>query len=319
MCLNAKSKNKSERGEVHKKMKEKTKKLSFYDQIARNKFKSVLLMIIVFVVIVAIGYLISLAFSPSYFFIIMAIASCIAILYVLLTYNNCEKIALKGVNAVEADPQKYSMLHNVVENMALASGLPKPKVFIMKGDQINAFASGRDPKRAVICVTEGCVKKLNKQELEGVIGHEMSHIANYDIRFMTVVAVVVGAITIFSQLFLRTLWLSSSNERRGGNAILLLIAILLAILAPIIVMLIQLAISRKREFLADASAVKLTRYPPGLINALKKIKYEHEKLKVPGSMAPLFFSDVMKRKASSLFSTHPSIDDRIKALEAMSL
>ncbi|MEM2089662.1 MAG: M48 family metallopeptidase [Candidatus Pacearchaeota archaeon] len=292
------------------------KKISFYDQIAKNKFKSFLLMIIVFMVIIAIGYLISLAFSPSYFFVIMAIASCFAILYVFLTYNNCEKIALKSVGAVEADPKKYPQLHNAIENMALAAGIPKPKVYIMKGDQINAFASGRDPKRAVICVTEGCINKLNKQELEGVIGHEISHIANYDIRFMTVVAVVVGAVSIFSQLFLRSLWFSRA-ERREGNAFLFLIAIVLAIIAPLIAMLIQFSISRKREFMADAGSVQLTRYPPGLIGALKKIKAEHEKLNVPGAMKPLFFSDVTKKEASSLLSTHPSIDDRIKALEAM--
>ncbi|MEM7817108.1 MAG: M48 family metalloprotease, partial [Candidatus Aenigmatarchaeota archaeon] len=217
--------------------KQEIKHLDFRDQISRNKTRSVVLLIIVFIVIIAIGYVISLAFSPGYFFVIMTIASCVAIAYVLLTYNNCEKIALASVNAKPASPEDYPELHNAVENMALASGMPKPKVYIMPGKQINAFATGRGPNRAVICVTEGCIEKLNKQELEGVIGHEMSHIANYDIRYMTIVAVVAGAIVIFSQLFLRSLWFGGrrSEGRSEGQAILMLIALALAIVAPIIV------------------------------------------------------------------------------------
>jgi heat shock protein HtpX len=205
--------------------------------------------------------------------------------------------------------------------MSLASGLPMPKVYIMQGDQINAFATGKNPKHSVICVTEGAIAKLNKQELEGVIGHEMSHIANYDIRFVTIVAVVVGAISIFSQIFLRSLWYgggrSSNNDRGGGNIIFLVLALVLAILAPIIVKLVQLAISRKREYAADAGAVEFTRYPPGLINALKKIKQENEPLKVPDAVAPMFFSDTTKQRFTEIFQTHPSLDKRILVLEQM--
>ena len=185
----------------------------------------------------------------------------------------------------------------------------------MPGKQINAFAAGRNPENAVICVTEGCLEKLNKQELEGVIGHEMAHIANYDIRFITTAAIVVGAVSIFSYLFLRSFWFSSDSENR--NPVLFFLAIALAIIAPIATKLVHLAISRKREFMADATSVKFTRYPPGLINALKKIKYDYEKLKVPDSLTPLFFADTLKRKASALFQTHPPIDERIKALEKM--
>jgi heat shock protein HtpX len=174
----------------------------------------------------------------------------------------------------------------------------------------------------VICVTEAALQKLNKQELEGVIGHEMSHIANYDVRFMTLVAVVVGAIAIFSQIFLRSLWFSggSRDSDSGGNAIFLIIAIVLAVLAPIIVMLVQLSISRKREYMADAGSVSFTRYPPGLIGALKKINQEiksEKELKVSGAVTPLLFAPNVRMEATSLLATHPDINKRIRVLESM--
>jgi len=287
-------------------------KIDFRDQIARNNRKSLMLAFIVFLFIVALGYAISFAFSPGYFFIIMIIATIISLLYVLATYYNSDKIALASVGAKKADPVQHRALYNAVENMSIASGLPMPQVYIMKGEQINAFATGRDPEHSSICVTAGALNSLNKQELEGVIGHEMSHIANYDIKFITTVAVVVGAISIFSQLFLRSMFYrSGNNDRAGGNVIFFIIAIALAIIAPIAVQLVQLAISRKREFMADAGGVQLTRYPPGLINALKKIKQENLKMKVPGAVAPMFFT------AAEAMSTHPPIDKRIKALESM--
>ncbi len=292
-------------------------KISFHDQISRNKWKSIVLVIIVFIVFIVLGYFISFAFSPEYFTLIMIIATVFSLSYVLITYYNSDKIALASVRARKADPVIHKNLFNAIENMSIASGMPKPQAYIMSGKQINAFATGRNPDKGVICVTEAALEKLNKQELEAVIGHEMSHIANYDIRFITTVAVVVGAISIFSQLFLRSLWFGGGNKREQGNIIFFLIAIGLAILAPIIVTLVQFAISRKREFMADAGSVKFTRYPPGMINALKKIKKDHEPLKVPGAVAPLFFSNVTKKKASTLFMTHPPIEKRIAVLEKM--
>ncbi|MEM2954815.1 MAG: M48 family metallopeptidase [Candidatus Nanoarchaeia archaeon] len=293
-------------------------KLSFYEQIAKNKRKSFFLVIVVFVVLIAIGYAISYAFDPGYFFTVMIIATIISLLYVMLTYFNSDKIALASVGAKPADRIKHKEFYNAVENMSIASGLPMPKVYVMPGNQINAFATGRDPKHAVICVTEGALAKLNKQELEGVVGHEMAHIGNYDIRYMTTVAVVVGVISIISQMFLRSMWYGSrgGDSDSRGNALFFIIAIILAILAPIIVMLVQFSISRKREFMADAGSVQFTRYPPGLIGALKKIKHEHEPMKVPDAVKPLFFSDTT-RKISSWFQTHPPIDERIKVLERM--
>ena len=298
-------------------------KVSFHDQIARNRRNSFILVIIVFIVLIALGYAISFAFSPDYFFLIMILATIISLVYVLSTYYNSDKIALASVKAKKADPIEHRALYHAVENMTIASGMPKPKAYIMESENINAFATGKDPEHSVICVTTGALKKLNKQELEGVIGHEMSHIANYDIRFVTTVAIVVGAISIFSQIFLRSLWFGGGRARGGGdrggqgNAILFLIAIVLAILAPIIVKLVQLSISRKREFMADAGSVQFTRYPPGMIGSLKKIKQETKDMNVPGAVAPMFFSSTKKRRLADLLRTHPPIDDRIKALESM--
>lgn len=297
-------------------------KISFYDQIARNKRKSILLLISIFIIFIALGYAISFAFSPDYFFLIMVLAIIISISYILGTYYNAEKIALMSVRAKKADQKMYKQLYNAVENMSIASGMPMPKVYVMESENINAFAAGKDPKSSVICVTTGAIKKLNKQELEGLVGHEMTHIANYDIKFVTMVAIVVGAIAIFSQLFLRSLWFGGHSNRRDSNgnsdAIFFIIAIALAIIAPLIVKLVQLSISRKREYMADAGSVKLTRYPPGLIGVLEKIKKETKPMKqIPDAVAPMFFSDTVKKRLFNLFQTHPPIDSRIKALREM--
>lgn len=292
-------------------------KVSFHDQISRNKWYSFLFVIIIFVILIVLGYVISFAFSPDYFFFIMILAIIISLVYVLATYYNSDKIAIASVKAKRADSIKHRRLFHAVENMSIASGMPMPKVYVMESGNINAFATGRDPRHGVICVTTGALEKLNKQELEGLVGHEMTHIANYDIRFVTTVAVVVGAISIFSQLFLRSLWFRGGSRREQGNIILFLIAIALAILAPIIVKIVQLAISRKREFMADAGSVKLTRYPPGMIGVLERIKRETKNMKVPDAVAPMFFSDTTKKRISGLFMTHPPIDKRIEALKAM--
>jgi len=290
-------------------------RISFYDQISRNKRNSIFLMIVVVIVLILLSYVIGLIVQDV--FAILIIGIIITIFYVLISYYNSDKIALASVGAKEASPTQYRQLYDSVEGLCLASGMPKPKIYIMPGEQINAFATGRNPKNSVVCITEGALKKLNKQELEGVLGHELSHVANYDIRFMTLVAVMVGLIAIISQIFLRSLWFSGGNrDREGkGNAILLLIGIVLAILAPIAVTLVQLAISRKREYAADASSVKFTRSPTGLISALRKIKSETQPLKVSGAVAPLFISNPFK--ASAIFQTHPDINDRIRILESM--
>ncbi|OIO81340.1 hypothetical protein AUJ84_01355 [Candidatus Pacearchaeota archaeon CG1_02_32_132] len=299
-------------------------RISFHDQIQRNKIKSFLLIILIFIFFLILGYIISLILDPGYFFIIMIFSIIFSLSYILISYYNSDKIALSSVRAKPASKIEYSKFFNAAENMSLASGLPMPRLYVMDSSEINAFASGRDPRHAVICVTTGALKALDKQELEGVIGHEMSHIANYDIRFMTLTAVLIGMISIIAQIFLRSLWFSNMGGRDRDGKVqvgLILIGILFAILAPIAARLVSLSISRKREFLADSTAAKFTRYPPGLASALKKIKKEHidekERKKFASALAPLFISDPFKKKVSGLFATHPDIDERIRRLERM--
>ena len=301
-------------------------RISFYNQISSNKWKSVLLMFIVFLVLIALGAIIGFAvqnlYGPGFFFMILIASIVISILYIWMSYYYSADLALASVKAKPADPRQYREFHNTVEGLTLASGMPKPKLYVMEDPNINAFASGRDPKHAVICVTTGSLEKLNKQELEGVLAHELSHIANYDIRFMTLVAIMVGMIAIISEIFLRSLWFGGgkgNSDDNKGNAILIIIGIILAILAPIVVQLVQLAISRKREYIADASAVKFIRSPTGLIGALKKIKGETSKPpeKINKAVAPLFIGDPFKRNMDNFFSTHPPLEKRIALLERM--
>jgi heat shock protein HtpX len=289
------------------------KRVDFRDQISKNKWKSFFLMLGIVVIIVLLGYVISLAYGAD-FFIIMAFVSIFSIVYVSITYYKSDKIALASVGAKSASETHYKDFHRLVEGISIASGLPKPKLYVMPSQQINAFASGRNPQNAVICVTEGALNKLDRRELEGVIAHEMGHIGNYDIRYMTFVAVGVGMISIISQLFLRSLWFRGGRNDKG-KGIFILIGIVLAILSPIVVYFIQMAISRKREYASDATAVQYTRNPNGLINALKKIQsdlVEPEK-RISKAVAPLFFANPLK----GLSSTHPPIEDRIKKLQRM--
>jgi len=294
--------------------------ISFFEQISRNKRNSIILMLAIIAVFVLLAYVIGLIYQQDAFIILIA-GIVISILYVWIGYYNSDKIALASVSAKAAPREQYRQYYNSVEGLCLASGMPMPKLHIMQNSEVNAFATGRNPENAVICVTSGALEKLNKSELEGVLGHELSHIANYDIRFMTLVAVLVGMIAIISEIFLRSLRYKNSNSEGKGSAVFLIIGIVLAILAPIFVQLVQLAISRKREYLADSSSVKFTRYPKGLISALTKIKNEHvpsdELKKFNKATAPLFIADPFKRRIQGLFQTHPPIEERIKILERM--
>ena len=289
-------------------------RINFRDQIAKNKRNSFFLMLIVIAVIVLLGYVISLAFEPGYFFIIMIVASLFSIIYVMINFYNSDKIALASVQAKEARQSDYKEYHSLVEGLCIASGMPKPRLYTMDSPQINAFASGRDPEHGVICVTKGTLEKLDKRELEGVLAHELGHIANYDIRYMTLVAVMVGMVSIISQIFLRSLWFKSGGNDKS-KAFFIVIGIILAIVAPIVVYFVQMSISRKREFVSDASAVMFTRNPRGLIGALKKIQTENPtpEKKVSKTIAPLFFSNPFKGAGS----THPPIEKRISKLESM--
>jgi heat shock protein HtpX len=293
-------------------------RLSFHEEIARNKRNSYLLIGLVLAILLVLIYSISFAIGGDYFFIIIIAGTIISIIYVTAGYYKSADLAIASVNVKQAKGPEYRQYHNIVEGLCLASGLPKPKLYVMHNPQINAFASGRDPHHAVICVTDGALEKLSKHELEGVLAHELSHIANYDIRFMTLTAVLVGMIAIISEIFLRSLFWSSlsgnRNNKDNNNTILLIIGIVLAILAPLVTALVQLAISRKREYAADSSAVKFMRTPTGLIGALNKIKSNSE-MKVSGAVAPLFLAKPSKTK--ELFMTHPPLGKRIARLERM--
>ena len=293
-------------------------RLSFYDEIARNKRQSFFLLVAILAVLLALVYSISFFFARSYFFIVLIFGIIFSLFYVVGGYYKSAELALSAANARPAPRVQFRRYHDLVEGLCLASGLPKPKLYVIDDSSINAFASGRDPKRAVIAVTTGALEKLDKRELEGVLAHELSHIANYDIRFMTLAAVLVGMIAILSEIFLRSLFWSSFSEGDSRNnksgSILMIVGLILAIIAPIIVALVQLAISRKREYAADSSAVKFMRTPTGLIGALKKIK-GNKAMKVSGAVAPLFIANPLK--SAELFSTHPPLDERIKHLERM--
>lgn len=301
-------------------------RIDFRDQIARNKLNSFLFLFLIFAVFVAFGYVIAKVMGEGYFFIVMIISIVFSLVYILGSYYNSHKIALASVRArpINERNSDEKQFKSVVEGLTLASGVKMPKLYVMDMEEINAFASGRNPDVAVICVTTGALRKLDKKELEGVLAHELGHIANYDIRYMTIVTVVVGLIAIVSELFLRSLWLSnvgSGDKDNKSGAIFLVVGIVLAILAPLIVQLVQLSISRKREYTADATAVKFTRYPQGLIGALKKIKGDtrlgdhgrNERHKVSRALAPMFFSNPFR----NIFSTHPPLEKRIEVLERM--
>jgi len=300
-------------------------RISFYDQISSNKWKSFFLILIVIVFLLLLGTVIGLIMGEGYFLIIMFFTVVFTLIYVLAGYYGSDKITIASVGGKEASLEQYRQYHNTVEGLCLASGLPKPKLYVMEDDDINAFASGRDPGHAVICVTTAALEKLDKQELEGVLAHELSHIASYDIRYMTLAAVLVGMVAMLSHIFLRSLFYGGGRrDSKGGGAvflILVVVGIVLAILAPIFANLVQLAISRKREYVADASAVKFIRSPTGLIKALEKLKTNpstpHNK--ITKAVAPLFISDPFNhnRQTDSWLSTHPTLDNRIAILKRM--
>lgn len=290
------------------------------EQIATNKRDSIILVGIVSITLVALFYLFAQVYDPSLVFVFLIIAVILSTLGTIASYWYSDKIVLSVTKTREPTPIEQAHLSNVVEGLAIAAGIPAPR-FVIIADEVNlnAFATGRDPNHAVLAVTSALLKIMSREELEGVIAHEMSHIENYDIRFSSMVAVLVGIIIIASQIFLRSMWFSGGNrDRKGGNVIFLLIGIILAILAPIFTQLIQLAVSRQREYLADSSGAYLTRNPNGLASALENIKNHNTNTKVNGAVSHLYFvNPFLPKNAKSLFATHPPIDERIKRLREM--
>lgn len=290
-----------------------------YSQIAANKRKSALLIIIFIILMLAIGYFIGEYYNFGYWGIL--VAAIYSFVISLLSYYSGDKVALftsgaKGPIKKEDNPYVWRL----VENLCITAGLKMPKIYIIPEQGMNAFATGRDPEHASIALTEGLIQNLENEELEGVIAHELSHIKNYDIRLMTIVIVMVGIITLLADFFIRFSF-SRNRDRKSGP--LALIGLILIILSPIFAKLIQLAISRKREFLADASGALLTRYPQGLASALKKISQHPSISTASKATAHLFIASPFKKSSalgktlSKFLSTHPPIEERIKALEQM--
>lgn len=300
--------------------------MSIYRQIDANRNRSWLLMFLFVLLVAGIVEIFALALGlgPAAAIATLVIGALIA----FIGYYASASLILGISQAREVSHEENPELYHIVENLCVGSGLPMPKVYIIDDTAPNAFATGRDPKHATIVVTKGLLQKLDKMELEGVIAHELSHVKNYDIRLMSLVVVLVGLVALLADFFLRFTWFGTgrrpSNRGKGegaGGAIILLIALVMAILAPLAAKLIQFAISRRREYLADASGALLTRYPEGLARALEKISADNEPLEVANkATAHLYIVNPLKDHSSftnNLFSTHPPIKDRIAALRAM--
>ena len=305
-----------------------------YEATTSNKRKSLIGMIGFVAFVTAATYIMARAMGSYYGFQasgvgIVGIAFIISGITSIFSYYYSDRIVLSISSARPASRSKDFEFYTVSENLSIAAGIPKPKLYVIEDSATNAFATGRDPDHAVVVVTRGLLMKLNRTELEGVIAHELSHITNYDIRLMSIVTVLVGMVALIGDIFLRSSFRSRGGNKKGG-AVILIIGLAFAILSPVIARLIKLSISRRREFYADASAVKLTRQPSGLISALTKISNDHEPLEVANkATAHLYIANPFKNPPgggktksgvnwfSSLFNTHPPIKDRLNALKKM--
>lgn len=300
---------------------------SIYTQSDSNSRKTWFLLTGFFVFIILIGWLFSYVLNDQAF---LYIAIVISIVSSFSSYWWSDKIVLSLYKAVPIEHDKNPELYHVVENLCITAGLPVPKIYIIPEMQPNAFATGRNAKHAVVAVTQGLLQKLNKTELQGVLAHELSHIGNKDMLLSTVVAIMAGIIATLANFFMRiSFWgggrRNSDNDNNNAGAILMVLGILAAILAPIAATMVQLAISRKREFLADADGALLTRYPEGLASALEKISADATTMKVTNDATSSLFIDSPykgKQKTSwfiKLFSTHPPVEERIKLLRGMDI
>ncbi|MEN6386222.1 MAG: M48 family metallopeptidase [Phycisphaerales bacterium] len=305
-----------------------------WEQIRANKRNSLLLMFLMAVVLGLLGWMIGMSVSPAPYSgaFGLAVAMCIWMILAMVSLSSGDAIFLAASKATPVTKDVHPQLFNVVEEMAIAAQLPMPKIYIINDPAPNAFATGRNPQNASLAVTAGLLGRLNRDELQGVVGHEMSHILNRDILFITVAGIMLGAITLISEVFLRGMFYSSLGGRRyssrgrgrndGGQAIIMIIAILAAILAPLMATLLYFAISRKREYLADAGSARLTRYPEGLASALEKISDNTIPLQSANKVtAPMYIVNPLQKagmKLSDWSSTHPPISQRVKILRSMS-
>jgi len=298
--------------------------VSISSEIRSNVAKTYAFMAGFVVFVVLFGYVLgqALGYGNSW----MYIAVIFSVISSAVSYYWGDSIVLAMSGARPADRRRDFDFFTVTENIAIASGIPKPRLYVIEDTAMNAFATGRDPSHAVVCATAGLLSRLERRELEGVIAHEMSHIKNFDTRLMAVVAVLAGSVAFLADMFMRSLWWGGHRNRdedRGLGSLLLVVGLALAILSPLVATLIQLAISRRREFLADASAAYVTRYPEGLARALEKLKSDREVLEAAtNATAHLFITNPFKGKQfgawfSSLFDTHPPIVERIRILRSM--
>jgi len=304
-----------------------------YEQIAANKRKTILLFVLAILFTGLIGWVIGYIWVSGP--VGVGIAVLLAVVLSLSSYFYGDRAVLASTHAREVTPQEEPRLHNIVEGIAIAAGLPKPHVYVVPEQAPNAYATGRDPEHSSIAVTQGLLDTMNRVELEGVIGHEMSHVQDRDILLGTVIATVVGAAVLMSEFFMRSLWWGGMGGRRGGGndsnggggavaLILFAVGIVLLIIAPLAGQLIKLSVSRNREYLADAQGVMLTRYPPGLISALEKIRDAPHAMRSANNATAHLWLDQPSRvpgpdtsRMEKLFSTHPPIEDRIKRLQEM--
>lgn len=290
---------------------------TLYTQVDSNTHKTYLLMAFFLVFVIALGWVFSQAMHSSG---ILWLAVLFSTLMSVGSYWYSDRIVLAMSKATPVAHDDNPELYHLVENLCIVAGLPLPQIYLIDDSAPNAFATGRDPEHAVIAVTSGLLGKLERSELEGVLAHELSHVGNRDILLSTVVVVLVGVVALLADYFRHFLWWGGSdNDQRGGNALIMVLAILLSLLAPLFATLIQLAISRKREFLADADGALLTRYPEGLASALEKIAADQEPLEVANrATAHLYIASPFKgSEVSKLLSTHPPIAERIAALRGM--
>jgi len=306
--------------------------VNIYEAIASNKRKSNAVLVLFLVFAALVFYVLSQAVSIYMGYEpgglgFVGLALIISGLMSFSSYYYSDKIVLKISGAKPASREKHFIFYTASENLSIATGIPKPRLYLIEDSAPNAFATGRDPEHAVICVTTGLLKKLNRTELEGVIAHEISHIRHYDIRLMSIVAVLVGSIALLADFFLRVSFRGKRGNRKSSqlDAVFMILGIVFALLSPLIAQLIQLSISRRREFTADAGAITITRQPQGLISALQKIAGDHEPLEAANkATAHLYIENPFKDKSKSavgwfagLFNTHPPITERLKALQKM--
>jgi len=294
---------------------------TLYNQYDRNSRLTWAYITFFFVFVIGVGYVFAGALQSS---VILYVAVIFSVLTSIASYWWSDKIVLSMSGAKELTFENNKETYRLVENLSITAGLPLPKIYVIETSAQNAFATGRDPKHSVICLTTGIIKRLEKAELEGVIAHELSHVGNRDTLISTVVVILVGFVALLADWFRYFIWFGGgrrNDSRNQAQAILFIAAIVLSILAPLFALLIQLAISRKREFLADASGALLTRYPEGLANALQKISRDTEPMKAANrATAHLYIINPFKgKKITKLFMTHPPIEERVAALKGMDI